>query len=183
MAKTAVEKYNEYLFEGKDKILLQLSSVELMRFERIRETFTVWLDKPEMTDRQIREYLETNFDIEKSQSYRDIGLLKSLLGNVRNAAKEWQRYTLIEMAKETYTMAKEKKDVKAMAMAIDKLGKYTNLDKEDLDTPNWDEYEPQDIEASDDVIILDIEPISSKKEKALRDKYLGKQNIEDATLI
>jgi hypothetical protein len=182
MAKTSIEKYHAYLFEDREEVEKRLSNLELIRFQRIKQTFVHWLEFPELTDKKIRDFLMVEFDLETSQAYRDISVLKQLLGNVRNASKEWHRYTVIEMLKESYLLAKEQMDPKAMAIAADKLGKYNNLDKENPDTPDWSDFEPQNVEIVDDVTILDLEKLPKEEEQRLREKYLGK-TYEDATII
>ena len=183
MAKDTLQKISDHLFEGSDKLMKNFSEHEIKILERLKSGFTVWLDKPEMTDKQIREYMEDTFGIEKSQAYRDINALKVLLGNVRNATKEWQRYTIIEMLKKAFALAEINKDAKAMAMAADKIGKYTNLDKEDPDLPDWSEFDPPEIVPSDDVTILDLDHIDDKRIDELRKKYLPQKHIEDAKVI
>ena len=120
----------------------------------------------------------------RSQAYRDIHNVKVLLGNVRNATKEWHRYKLIAMLDKAYEFAERNRDAKGMIMAADKLGKYTQLDKEDTQKIPYDEIVPQPFEITDDVSVLGLKPIENLKEKQrkMREKY-GAALIEDAEIV
>ena len=83
-------------------------------------------------------------------AYQDIQILKILLGDIKNAGKEWHRHRVISMVMEAFEMAKLTQDPKAMIMAADKLGKYTRLDKEDAVTMPWDEIIPLPVEPTND---------------------------------
>lgn len=180
--KNKLDKYRDALFEKKTKALTPVDREVLRRYE---SAFTIWLDDPLIPDVEIRNYLLDNFDINVAQAYRDINNIKTLLGNVRNAAKEWQRYKLIAMIDETYAMAKRKKDFKAMAMCIANLGRYTQLDKEDGEEMPWDDIIPQTFEPSSDPTLAGVKPIPNvdKKIDELLKKYNNEIEIEDAIVI
>lgn len=158
------------------------SSYELEIRKRYMTVFTYWLEKPTLSDKKIIQFMITNMSLSKAQAYRDLPNIKLLLGNVRNAAKEWQRYKLITMLDKAYELAELKKNPMAMIMAADKLGRYTNLDKEEGDRIPYDEIVPQTFEPTGDVSVLGIEPLPNLKERQrkLREKY-GSTLIEEAT--
>jgi len=170
-----------------DKLFLE-DSGDLTPFEqklvlRYNAAFTVWLGNPTLTERQIATYLVKNYDISRTQALQDVKNIKYMLGNVNNAAKEWQRYKVIYMIDEAYKIAKIQKDAKAMAALIDKLGKYTNLDKEDPREKPWDEILPQPFEPTSDPTVIGIKPVPNLREKMerMKKKYFEMIDIEDAT--
>lgn len=173
-----VEKLNKYLFEdGK----LTLTDKETEIFKRARAIFTIQLSNPYKTDKQLSRIIMKLFDVKKTTAYDDIARVKLLLGNVKNASKEWHRYALIEMVKETYDIAKKKGDPMAMAAIVDKLGKYTQLDKEESEKIPYDEIIPDQIEYTTDVTVLGKEPIKDLEEKKnkLREKYTKELPAQD----
>jgi hypothetical protein len=150
---------------------------------RCNGAFTILLDKPTTSDQEIIRYLMANHGISERQAYRDIEAIKYQLGNVKNAAKEWQRYKLIHMIDEAYEMAKSEKDVKAMAQIIGQFGKYTQLDQADAKDMPWDEIVPQPFEPTGDPTVLGLKPIPNLREKIdkLKKKYLEMIDIEDVS--
>ncbi len=183
---TFFEKLQLYLFDEEDKIpsYHAFSEQELKIKKRYANVFAYWIDKPTLSDKKIVQYIMSEFGIKKTQAYRDVNNIKILLGNVRNAAKEWQRYKLIAMLDKAYEIAERRKDVKAMILAADKLGKYTQLDKEDTMKIPFDEIVPPSWEITGDVTVLGIKPIPNleEKKKQLREKY-GGTLIEEAEVI
>lgn len=172
-----LDRVKTALFDGNEQTL---SAVELHLFRRYKASFTMWLDEPTMRDSEIRDFLRANFDISESQAYRDIANIKFLLGNVRNANKEWQRYKVINMLDEAYALAKEAKDAKAMILAADKLGKYTQLDQKDDEIKPWDEIIPQTFEPTSDPSVLGIKPMPNYRAKI---KEMLKEYSQDIEFI
>lgn len=181
---TFFDKLQVYLFDDNHDLPADkmFSEHELEMRRRYQAVFTYWLDKPTLSDKKIIQFMTTSLGLSKPQAYRDMANIKILLGNVRNAAKEWQRYKLIAMLDKAYELAEIRKNPMAMIQAADKLGKYTNLDKEDSQHIPYDEIVPQSFEPTGDVSVLGIEPIPNLRERQqrLREKY-GSTLIEDAT--
>lgn len=173
---TTVEKIELQLFapEGANKI--KLTESENLIKERYKAVFVHWCAHFEMKDSQIVSYIMDTFTISKTQAYRDLPNIKYLLGNVRNASKEWFRHMVVEMSKEAYQGAKVKKNWMAMIMAADKIGKYTKLDKDEAEKMPWNEIVPPDFEPSTDVRILSeslYNPNIEARRAKLRAKYSG----------
>ena len=181
MAKvTTLDHLHDKLFADD---LSDLTTIEQKMIKRYNAAFTIWLDKPTKPEIEIVKYLIKEHGISRSLAYRDIKNIKYLLGNVTNAQKEWQRYKLIFMVDEAYEMARKKGDVQAMAMIIDKFGKYTQLDKEDARDMPWEEIIPQLFEPTDDPTVLGLKQVPNLQEKInkLKKKYLDMIDIEDVT--
>jgi len=183
---TFLEKVQLYLFDDPDKIpsYHQFTEHELKVKKRYSLIFSYWLDKPTLSERKLINYLVNEHSYSKSMAYKDVGTVKVLLGNVRNATKEWQRYKLIAILDRAIELAEAKKDVKNMILAADKLGKYTQLDKEDSIRIPYDEIVPQNFEITGDVSVLGIEPIPNlqERQKRMREKYTG-GTVEDAEIL
>jgi hypothetical protein len=181
---TKFDKIQLSLFD--ESALEKLTPKELELRNRYQNIFTVWHENPFWSDKDMVRYIRQELGLGKTQAYQDLSKVKMILGNVNNAAKEWQRYAVIEMAKETYNLAKKRGDLKAMAMALDKLGKYTRLDQNDVDLIPWDQIIPPEFENTDDVEVLKIIRPAGFEEKVnkLKKKYLGEDlNIEEANVI
>lgn len=181
---TKFDNIQKSLFDPKAEELLSPKDIELRK--RYQAVFVIWLENPMWSDKEIVRYMRQTMGLGKSQAYEDIQKIKLLLGNVRNATKEWHRYRVIEMCNEIYSMAKKRGDLKAMAMATDKLGKYTKLDKDDVDTPPWDKMIPPVLEPTSDVSVLNItrsEKFQKQVEK-LKKKYFGEDiQVDEAHVI
>lgn len=144
--------------------------------KRMYETvFAFLLENPETEDKNIIKMIVNEHDRSSTQAYRDYALIKATLGNVRNANKEWQLYTVIKMCKEAYARAKALDKPKEMIMAADKLGKYTKLDKDELDAIPWEDILPPSFEPSADTTLLNIPNLPAnlaEHKRKLREKYI-----------
>ena len=167
---TTLETCSKYLFENPKKELAPQMSA---RLKRIRGAYVHWSEFPMKGEIQIRNFLMDEYDIGQSQAYDDINIIKMLLGNVKNASKQWHLYTFIEMAKETYQIAKEKLDARAMAMVLGNYGKYTQLHIPDQEQIPWHEIIPQLIEPTEDPTVIGLvrEPNARKNKIKLLEKY------------
>jgi hypothetical protein len=164
---TSLERIANNLFKSKDE-QIELTSAEQEIKKRLLSGYTQMLENPTETHSNLVNFLMNEFGISKSQAYRDIENIKYLLGNVKNASKEWYRHMVIEMCKKAYAIAESNQDAKGMALAADKIGKYTKLDKDEIEEIPWDELIPPDFEPSEDITLLKLEPIQNKKEYIAR---------------
>ncbi len=180
--KPALDKYREVLFDDFDEKKHLLPS-ERNQLKRYRFCFTECLENPSIQDKVLRDYLMTEFGLSQTQAYIDISNVRILLGNVRNAGKEWIRYLVNEELKAAIEEAKNAGPKKLMEriMAIDKLAKYNKLDKEDAQELPWEEIIPQGIEPTDDPTVIGGKPLKNKEEeiRKMYEKYRGEIEIED----
>ena len=179
---TLFEKLQFYLFDDNEKVPehLKFSEKELIIKKRYTAVFSYWLEKPTLSEKKIVDFMVSELGICRSGAYKDLPNIKILLSNVRNANKEWQRYKLIAMLDNAYAMAEKSGDIKSMIQVADKLGRYTQLDKEDIQKVPYNEIIPQSFEPTDDVTVLGEGSFKNLKErqKKLREKY-GGSPIED----
>jgi hypothetical protein len=183
-----IKKIEKALFSG-DKVSVHMSTKELEIRKRYMSLFHLMLERPEMKDIDLVNFLMNEFKISRSIAFYDVSNVKVIFGNVKKTAKEWDRYVVTEMLKESYNKAKEEwdkskdaKHLKNMVYAADKLGRYTKLDQEEGRDIPFDEIVPLDIEPTGDVSVLGLKPMQdlAAKQRKLREKY-GK--VEDATVI
>lgn len=180
----SLEMYRKFLFENptKEKIPAQYKE----RLFRIRKAFSHWCEFPMKSEVEIRDFLVSD-GINRSQAYNDLIIIKALLGNVKNAGKEWHRYRLITMLEEAYHLAIEKQDPKAIAIIADKLGKYTQLHIPDHEQIPWEEIKPQPFEPTSDPSSLGInpDPDIDNKIKKMKEKYMDDidNNVQDVDFI
>lgn len=175
--KCNLDKFRDVLFSD-IKESDHLLPVEIDQLKRYRAAFHLSLETPFIADIKLRDFLVKEFKISESQAYRDIGNIRILLGNVRNAGKEWIRYLVNETLKGAITDAKKKKYLKERIAAAGLLGKYNRLDKEDALEIPWDEIIPISIEPTSDPTVLKIKPLANKEEeiRKMYEKY--KDDIE-----
>lgn len=182
-------KIFQNLYRKPNEVPVKFTENELAVKNMYESAFAKWIADPALDDTSIVNLLVNEHNRSKTQAWRDVAIIKSVLGNIKNADKEWQRYTVISMLKEAYEKARSESKIKEMVMAADKLGKYTKLDKEELDQVPWDEIVPPSFEPSADPRLLGIpdgpqsldEVIALKKK--LRDRYLKDSKIKDAEII
>lgn len=178
---TLLEKLHLHLFSGEEE-----SSVVFHRDEqdivlRYRAAFTKWLSEPFLRDNQLIAYLKEFFRISESQAYKDLSRIKSLIGNITHAGKEFQRHRATEMILKGYEMAAqadshlEVKQAMAMIRAGEALGKVHLLDKNDLEKIPWEDIIPLELEPTTDVSVIGRKRIDNLEElqRKLRLKYGG----------
>lgn len=171
------------LFENPGKPLPERTQERLIR---IRKAYTHWSEFPMKSEVQIRDFLVSE-GIQRSMAYYDLEIIKVLLGNVKNAGKEWHRYRLISMVEEAYEIAQEKKDAKAMALIIDKYGKYTQLNIPDHEQIPYDQIVNQPFEPTSDPTSLGLlpDPDIDAKTKKMKEKYAEEidANVQDVEFV
>ncbi len=183
--KTLAEKIFSNLYNQPGDLPVSFTESQLAVKRIYEDVFAKWLDNPELQDKEMVSFMMKQYNISRTQAYENIATIKSVLGNVRNASKEWYRYTVISMLKEAYALAKDNNRYKEMVMAADKIGKYTKLDKDEIDEIPWDQIIPPSWEPSADPSLLNLEMPSKILElkKKLYKKYIHTKNIEDAEII
>lgn len=193
---TLLERLHEHLFDESTQMPVHFDKDEQDIALRIRDTFTKMLEYPHLPDVSIIKYMMDTFDISKSTAFRDLSRTKTLLGNVRSAAKEFQRYRANEMVLRGSELAQDAKtelEVKrAMALirAGEALVKINKLDKEESESAPWEDIVPIELQSSDDISVIPgyerkfktREELKAFQDK-LRRKYGGDVKITDAEIV
>jgi len=173
-----IDKLRLHLFDSKTIAEVYLTIPELEVKKRVEAIFAKLISEPTTSNKVLRELLRSEFDISEAQAYRDIGLATALWGNFQKASKEYYRYKVIAMLEETYEKARTAQDYKTMAVAADKIGKYTRLDQDDIEQINWEELIPPAFEPTSDVTLLGLPKIDEDKRAAMRRKYLKEVDMD-----
>src|SRR5665647_892761 len=178
--KANLDKFHDVLFKDFDE-QQHLTLVEREQLKRYRAAYAQSLENPSITDTKLRDYLMNECGISQTQAYYDIANIRILLGNVRNAGKEWVRYLVNETLKEAIEACRTKKKWKEVILATNVLGKYNKLDKDDAIEYPWEDILPIPIEPTNDVTVLKVKPLANKEEeiRKMYEKYKGEIDIED----
>lgn len=159
----------------------ELSPSDRVLLSRIKSTYALWLDKPFLSDKNIRDYLITNYNISKMQALRDLQNIRILLGNVKNASVEFYRYKINDLLDRAAQAAINGDDSKAKALAkvADIMVKNNRTDASDEDKPDYSKIEIPDWSFSINPIHAGVKLSESaiKKGKELKRQLLG--DIED----
>lgn len=163
--------------------------------QRYEAAFTIWLDRPWMSDKEIRNFLTKRFGISLSQAYQDIKNLQFLFGKVRNASKEWYRYMANELIKEAIGELEDtdgdKDCVKSAVLlagakiaAAEALVKINRLNKLDADPFDWDQLKLPEFEPTNDPVEAGILTGTTRSDlaekiKKLEEKYSEVIEIKD----
>lgn len=176
------------LFKDKEQAARTLSPRELEIKTRLMLCVSRLMDDPMTEDAELVNFLLHGCagqagPVSKSQAYRDLAMVRRLVGNIQLAAKSWYRYMIVEGAKKAYEVAINNNDAKGAAAALDKLGKYTRCDKED-DTFDYSQMVPPSFEPTDDVTLLDgLEPVDNLEEKRKMLRQYFKGEAEEAQIM
>lgn len=171
-----LETIKTYLFKDVNEIGKALSVQELDLKRRIEVCVSRVMDSPMTTDRELVELMMDGqpgafHSVSQSQAYRTLHIIRSIVGNITLAGKQWQRYILVEAAKATYQAAMDAKDYKGAAAALDKIGKYQRLDKDD-ETADWSSMVPPVLEPTDDYTVVEgVDKRPMKEIEATRKRY------------
>jgi hypothetical protein len=180
--KPSLDKFHKVLFDNVDE-LKHLNEKELRQLKRYRSIFTLSMDNPAISDIKLRDFLTKEYGISMVQAYDDIHNMRILLGNMRNAGKEWVRYVVNETLKEAIDQAKKQgaKGLKNVIAAAAALAKYNMLDKHTAEELPWEEIMPVSIEPTSDPTVLNVKPLANKEAeiKKLMEKYGADIEIED----
>ena len=184
MKEESFEKIKAVLYYNNEEAAKHLTPYENERRKRWKYCVLKQLDNPLILDSTLVEELVNGCQngtfepVTKSTAYRDLAIVRRLVGNVQLATKKWYRMMIVEGVKKAYAIAESKGDGKAMAAALDKLGKYTMADKPDNDF-DWEKMIPPDIEPSADADLLEnVEKIDNINQRRIELRRLFKSDMK-----
>lgn len=187
MKEDAFKKIESVLYLPDYEAAQKLTAFENERRKRWVYCISQKMEDPLKPDKTLVDELAAGFSgifspVSKTTAYRDLAAVHKIMGNIQLGAKNWYRYMIIEGAKDAYAIAKGAKDGKAMAAALDKIGKYTMADKPDNDF-DWEQMVPLDIEPSADPSLLEnVQQIPNLEQRRRELRALWKGNLQsDAT--
>jgi hypothetical protein len=92
--------------------------------------------------------LMEKYKISRAQAYRDLKNAERLFGNVMKADRDGTLAILYEYSHKYLLMAVKAKDLKAVGKAIELMGKYSDIDKENANNFNPEKLEDKPIKMS-----------------------------------
>ncbi len=131
---TSLDRIKRHLFTDASQLDGVLTPAEMEVRQRLMLCVTRKMDSPLTSDKDLVDFLMSGCGgvtspVGKSQTYRDVAAVTSMVGDIRPAAKNWMRHMIVEGSKRVFDMAMANKDAKGAAAALDKIGKYTRCDK------------------------------------------------------
>lgn len=170
--KDSLDLISQALFDSS----VQLSEADLALMERLRDSYTFWLEKPTLTDTQMRDYIMTTHGLSRQQALNDLSRVKLLLGNVSIASKEFFRHKVNDILDKAFAAASSGQEKKAKALVKIAEGFISNnrTDQDDGEKLPFGDIVPKDLSFSIDPSVAGVKPVPGIEEKVakLRKKYL-----------
>lgn len=113
------------------------------RLERISQAKS-WLFEHKQKQKVV-DMLANEYSISEVTAYRDIQLMEQVYGPLLRMSKDMHRAIAIEMIKEDRALADEKNDAKAKAQCTKNYIILNQLDKEDVEQPDFSAFQPPDV--------------------------------------
>lgn len=182
----SVELFNKihlHLFEGKSIAQVYLSIPEMEVKKRIEAAFSIMLEAPTTSEKQIRTFIMQEFGVGIATAFKDQQLLKAIFGNFKRASKEYHRYRANGWIDEAVEMAKTSKDHFGIIAAVRESKGVNRLDQHDPEELPFDEVAVPDWEPTNDIEILGYKrnPKIKEERKRLEKKYFGE--VQDAEYV
>lgn len=99
--------------------------------------------------------LKDKYGIERAQAYRDLKHAERLFGNVLKVDRDGTLAILYEYSHKYFQMAIKAKDLKAMGKALDLMGKYAEVNKDNSVMFNPEKLEYKPIKISVPQLVID----------------------------
>ena len=100
MMPSILDTAKDYLFADVSKMeAAGLPAVTQRHLIRLRDIYNYWLKFPLTKDRDLVAYIQQVYELQATQAYADLRLVKALLGDLQKSTKEYHRYRFIEMAR------------------------------------------------------------------------------------
>lgn len=141
---------------------------------RIKDIYAYCLEHPMLTDLRVRDYIMATHHQNKMQAYRDLYLVKILLGNAPKANKEFMRYRsnyLYELAAAAAIAGNDSK-AKALTKIADGIVKANQLDVAEGEDYPFEDIVPKDYSFTVDPSVIGIQPepnVRAKAQKLLKE--------------
>lgn len=159
-----------------------LSQADAVRLKAYETLFNRWMENVHLPDAVMVSWAEQELGIPRRTAYRYIADVKELLSRVNTPSRAWYRHQVTQMLLQAYGMALAAEDRRGMIAAADALGKYTNLDKPDVDTVDWSEVVPPSFEPSGDVSLVGVDAPTAEEYSTLRARLSRKYKLPQPTL-
>lgn len=160
MSPELTDKVHNFLFASEEEMRkANLRKDFIGRIIRLRAIYTYWLAHPHLAERSIVRQIIERYNLGKSIAYEDVRVIKICLGNLNQCTQDYYRWLFLARTEEAFQMARDNNDPRAFAVALNALGKYTQLDKEQSDRPDYSAITPQNFEITSDPTSIGYERI------------------------
>ena len=174
-----IQKTQKFLFASEEEMIeAKVPANVRTRILRLRDLYTFWLNTPALGDKVIVAELRKRYGVSLSTAYEDIRLIKICLGNLNQQTTDYYRWVFLQRVEEAFQMARLNNDARAFSAALACLGKYTKLDKDESERPDYSAITPQSFEITADAEVAGFKRIPNLEEKTR--KLLEKYSIEVA---
>lgn len=153
------------LYTDKEELLQKFPEAQVNHILRLRDMVTWSIANPEMRDRQFVAEFKARYSLSTVTCYADLKVVKALLPNLADTARDYHRWRYNEMILETYQMAKSRKDTKTMERAATSYAKYNRIDIEDEAAVPYNMIVVQPFVPTMDPKVLGIKPIPNIDER------------------
>lgn len=161
-----IDEYAKLVVLNDDELREQrVSTLVMERLHRIRGMYAYWLQFPGKFDQEIVNYDMQVFGVKRAQAYDDLHLVQLLLGNIKQASKEFMRWKINRDLEEDLKAARRAGDFRSVA-AIEKNRILNNrTDKDDEMELEFEKIVPQQFEPTDDPTVLGIAKVPDLRGK------------------
>ena len=152
------------------------------RLLRLRDMYAYWLRHPAYADKAIVAQLRLQYEVGFTQAYEDVRLLKICLGNLGQVTRQWCQFVFMQRCEEGFAMARASGDANAFAKVLSALGKFTRLDHDEANGPDYSQIVPQRFELTTDPSVAGFERIPNVRERVrlLFDRFKKEAEAADA---
>jgi len=184
MATSAVEKFKQVLYDDVCSLTDRFTEKEINQLLRIRYAHSQLLENPLVVKKDLVDLIVAKNKVSIAQAYYDIELAETMLGDIKNASRQYMLFLVTEGAKKAFDKAEKNNDAKGMAAAMNVIAKYHRLDQpESQDFPH-DKIVPPSWVITSNIRVL--RPDYDKNAADQRLKVLKKTApdlIEDAQIV
>lgn len=167
----AFELIEQHLFDPDEK----LSSADKAMAARLKDIYTYWLAHPDLSDARMAAYARAHYKVSRQQSYNDIGKVKTLLGNVPVAHKNWIQNKVNSLLDEAAAAARagDHSKAKSLTKIAEAFIKNNRLEQDDGEKIPYDDIVIGDLVVSGNPELVGVKPIPGilDKARALEKKY------------
>lgn len=172
----------QHLFDPSKK----LSDADKKVADRIRDLYTYWMAHPDLSDARIAAYDRAQYGVGRAQSYNDIGKVKTLLGDVPVAHKNWIQNKVNSLLDEAANAARANDHAKAKSLTkiAEAFIKNNRLEQDDGEKIPYDDIVIGDLVVSGNPELVGVKPVPGLMEKArkLKAKYMEDVDRDEATI-
>ena len=167
-----IERTQKFLFATEEEMAAGgLTTAQRGRLLRLRAMYSYWLNTPSLAEKAIVTELKKRYHVATSIAYEDVRLIKVCLGNLNQNTTDYYRYLFLARTEEAFQMARDKNDPRAFAAVLATLGKYTRLDHDETEAPDFETIAVQPFEISNNPEVSGFKRIENVEEIA-RKLYL-----------